>query len=134
MNYQSVFASPMGRTSRGAFIAALIILILVVAFYVFLVHAGRNGEWVLVTLLYPGVVLHARRLHDMGKTAWLLLLPVALILAAVWMHMTGWIKSGGSERVQDYVGLAAHVVGAGFVLWCLIGKGQAEANRFGAAA
>ena len=129
MTYQSLFANPMGRTARGPFVAALIVLVLAAAFYAFLVHAGRNGEWVLVTLLYPAIVLHARRLHDMGKTAWLLLAPVALIVVAVWMHM-----SGRKDQVADYVSLAAHVLAAGFMLWAVIGKGQAEANRFGAPA
>lgn len=126
MTFQSLFASPMGRTARGPFVGALIVLLLAAAFYAFLVHAGRNGEWVLVTLLYPAIVLHARRLHDMGKTAWLLLAPVALIGVAVWMHM-----SGRKDQIQDYVSLAACIVAACFALWGLVGKGQAGANRFG---
>ena len=129
MNFETTFAYPIGRTARGPYIAGLIVLALAVAFYVLLVHAGRNGEWVLVTLLYPGFVLVARRLQDMGQTAWLLLLPAALVVASVWMHMAG---SGGN--LQHPVSIAAHVVAAGFVLWGLIGKGQADANKSGAAA
>ena len=131
MNFETTFANPMGRTARGPYIAGLVVLALAVAFYVLLVHAGRNGEWVLVTLLYPGFVLVGRRLHDMGKTAWLLLLPAALIAASVWMHMAG--KDVGGQ-LQQPVSIAAHVAGAAFVLWGLIGKGQADANKFGAAA
>lgn len=129
MNFESTFANPKGRTARNPFVIALVILLAVAAFYFFLVKAGRNGDWVLVTLLFPGLVLHARRLHDMGQTAWLLLAPAALIVAAVWMHM-----AGQEGQIQNGVALAALVVSAGFALWCCVGKGQAEANRFGAPA
>ena len=126
MNFENTFANPMGRTSRGAFIPALIVLLAAAAFYFFLVKSGRNGDWVLVTLLFPALVLHARRLHDMGQTAWLLLAPTALIVAGVWMHM-----SGRGAQYQGRVCLAAAVVSAGFVVWGVLGKGQAEANKFG---
>ena len=128
MTFESLFANPKGRTPRGPFVGALIVLFAAVAFYHFLVHAGRNEEWVLVTLLYPGAVLHARRLQDMGKSGWLVLAPLALIAVAVGMHM-----AGRNDQVQSYVSIAAAVVSAGFILWGLLGKGQAEANRFGEA-
>lgn len=129
MNYSSTYANPMGRTSRGAFVGALIVLLLVVALYVFVAKAGRNGDWVLVTLLYPAFVLHARRLHDMGQTAWLLVIPYAAILAAFWMHLFS-----PDAPYQAQTNWAAHILGALFILWGLLGKGQAEANKFGAAA
>ncbi len=125
MSYESLFANPNGRTSRSAFVGALIPLLAVAALYFFLVR-NRNGEWVLVTLLYPAAVLHARRLHDMGQTGWLLLIPGAIDITAIWLHM-------GSLRpaVQPTVTLAALIVSVGFVLWGLVGKGQSTANRFG---
>jgi uncharacterized membrane protein YhaH (DUF805 family) len=126
MNYQSLFANPAGRTSRGRFVGALIVLLLVAAFYYFLVKAGRNGEWVLFTLLYPAFVLHARRLHDMGRTAWLLIIPGALFAAAIWLLMIS-----GDARLGGPVTLSALAVSAAAALWGLIGKGQADANRFG---
>ncbi len=125
MSYESLFANPSGRTSRGDFIGALITLLAAAAFYFFLVK-NRNGEWVLVTLLYPAAVLHARRLHDMGQTAWLLLIPGVLDVAAISLHM-----GHRSPELQPTATLAALVVSAGFVLWGLVGKGQRQANRFG---
>jgi len=126
MSFENTFVNPKGRTSRGAFIPALIIVLAAAAFYHFLAKAGRNGEWVLLTLLLPALVLHARRLHDMGQTAWLLLAPGGLIVAAAWLHM-----SGQDGQLQTGLALAAAVVSAGFVIWGCVGKGQAEANRFG---
>jgi uncharacterized membrane protein YhaH (DUF805 family) len=126
MTFENTFVNPKGRTSRAAFIPAVIIVLAVAAFYHFVAKAGRNGEWVLLTLLFPALMLHARRLHDMGQTAWLLLAPAALIVAAAWMHMFG--QDG---QVQSYLAVAAIVVSAGFVVWGAVGKGQAEVNRFG---
>ena len=129
MSFNTLYANPMGRTASGPFIGALIVLLAVTAFYVLLVKAGRNGDWVLVALLFPAFVLHARRLHDMGQTAWLLVAPLALIVMSVWMHM-----SGQQPQLQAPVCIAAVLVSAGFVLWGLVGKGQADSNKFGVAA
>jgi uncharacterized membrane protein YhaH (DUF805 family) len=129
MNFETTFANPTGRIARGPYIAGLVVLAVAVAFYVLLVHAGRNGQWVLITLIYPGMVLLARRLHDMGQTAWLLLLPVALFAAGVWLYMfTANVQLGG-QLVLGGLGVSALLA-----LWGLVGKGQAEANKFGAAA
>ncbi len=124
-SYEAFFANPNGRTSRGDFVRALVPLLAVAALYYFLVR-NRNGDWVLVTLLFPAMVLLARRLHDMGQTAWLLLIPGALDVAAIWLHM-----AGRHPEFQSAVNLAALAVSAGFIVWGLIGKGQAQANRFG---
>ena len=128
MTFESLFANPKGRTPRGPFVGGLIVLVAAAAFYHFLVHAGRNEEWVLVTLLYPAAVLHARRLQDMGKTGLLVLAPLVLIGVAVGLHM-----AGRNDQTQSYISIAAAVVSAGFILWGLLGKGEADANRFGEA-
>ena len=126
MSFENTYVNPKGRTSRAAFIPALLVVLAAAAFYHFLARSGRNGEWVLLTLLLPALVLHARRLHDMGQTAWLLLAPAALIVAAAGMHM-----SGQDGQVQTDLALAALAVSAAFVLWCAVAKGQAEANKYG---
>lgn len=128
--FDSLFANPSGRTSRGQFIVPLIVILAVAAFYWFLV-GGRNAQWCVVPLLLPGVILHARRLHDMGYSAWLLLVPAVLMVAAfaIWLH----VVTVGAQ-LQAAVPPTALVVVAGFALWGCIGKGQAEANRFGAPA
>jgi uncharacterized membrane protein YhaH (DUF805 family) len=125
MNFDTLFVNPAGRTARGQFIGALITLLAAFAFYYFLVP-GRNSQWVQLVLLFPAIVLHARRLHDMGRAAWPLLAPAALIVATAWLHL--FIP--GSEA-KGIVALAAFIVSAGFVVWGLIGKGQVEVNRFG---
>lgn len=123
--FDTLFVNPMGRNSRGQFIGAVIALLVAFAFYYFLVP-GRNAQWVQLTLLYPAVVLHARRLHDMGRSAWPVLVPAALLIATAWFYLFA-----PDAQALGVVTIAAVVVSAGFIVWGLIGKGQSEANRFG---
>lgn len=126
-SYDFLFVSPGGRTSRGQFVPALITLLIAVAFYMYLV-TGRTAQWCTVVLLFPAIVLHARRLHDMGHTAWLLIVPGVLMVAAfaIWL---GIVNLGASlNSVVPLIGLA---VSAAFALWGCVGKGQAETNSFG---
>jgi uncharacterized membrane protein YhaH (DUF805 family) len=126
-SFSFLFVNPNGRTSRGQFVAALIPILIVVAFYAFLVR-GLTAHWCLLMLLFPAVILHARRLHDMGHTAWMLLVPALLTLAAfaIWLH----IVSFGAPLDTD-LPIAAAVAFSGFALWGCLGGGQAEINRFG---
>jgi uncharacterized membrane protein YhaH (DUF805 family) len=127
-SFDSLFVSSKGRTSRGQFVPALITLVAVIVFYAFLV-TGRSGQWSLLVLLVPGVILHARRLHDMGRSAWRLLVPAVLMVAAfaIWLHLFSL-----GAQLDTAVPVAALAVSAGFALWGCVGKGQAETNRFGA--
>jgi len=133
MSWDCLFVNPKGRTSRAHFTAALITFLAVVAFYVWLAvgPTGRNAQWCLLTLLFPGVILHARRLHDMGHSAWLLLAPAVLMLAlfGIWL---GFASFGAQWDAA--VPRIAIAVSAGFALWGCIGAGQAATNRFGAPA
>jgi uncharacterized membrane protein YhaH (DUF805 family)/uncharacterized membrane protein YphA (DoxX/SURF4 family) len=125
--WDTLFVNSKGRTSRAHFIAAMIPLAIVVWYYT-RTGADQYALWAVLVLLFPAVVLHARRLHDMGHSGWLLVLPAGLtvIAMAIWDHM---LELGAQ---LDYaVPLAALIVFVGFTLWGCIGKGRAEANAFG---
>ena len=123
MNYETLFANPAGRTARGPFVAALLTLLAAFAFYWFLVP-GRTGQFALLVMIYPGMVLHARRLHDMGRTGWLVLLPGVLLAAAGWFHL--YAPEADATRPM---GLAALVASVALMLWGLAGKARAEPSR-----
>jgi uncharacterized membrane protein YhaH (DUF805 family) len=127
-SFDLLFVNPKGRTSRGRFAPALITLIAVLAFYAFRV-TGLTAHWCMLMLVLPAVILHARRLHDMGHSAWPLLLPTALALAAfaVWLHL---VSFGAS--IDPVLPLTSLLVTGAFALWGCVGRGQADANRFGA--
>ncbi len=126
MNFDTLFVNVGGRTGRSQFVGALITLLAVFAFYYFLVP-GRNSQWVQLVLLFPAVVLHARRLHDMGRTAWLLLVPAALIVVNAWLYL---FNPGVSSK--SIVTAATVIASAAFIVWGVVGKGEPVANRFGA--
>jgi uncharacterized membrane protein YhaH (DUF805 family) len=128
MTYQTLFADPRGRTPRGHFLAALTLFVVTAVVYRLAMTPGLNSQWVMFTLLYPAFVLFARRLHDMGLTAWLTL-PPGLVIAAA-MLPDNLAPRGTLEAPLTVV---AAVVFVAMAVWCGMGKGTDGANRFGEA-
>jgi uncharacterized membrane protein YhaH (DUF805 family) len=128
LSFDVRFVNGAGRSSQGEFAAALVIILAVAAFYAFLVPS-LTSAWCLPVLLFPGAVVSARRLHDMSRSGWLLVLPGVLLVAAfaTWIHR---IDLGAP--LNTAVQVAALAVSAAFALWGCIGRGKPEANRFGA--
>ncbi|MBK7117114.1 MAG: hypothetical protein IPH71_14025 [Proteobacteria bacterium] len=93
--FASVYALVGARTARGAYIAALITLLVAVWFYAHLV-TGRTALYCMLVLLIPGIILLNGRLRDMGQGASLLILPASLLLTAfgIWLKLVepvGWL-------------------------------------------
>jgi uncharacterized membrane protein YhaH (DUF805 family) len=118
MNFDTLFIFANGRTARNEYIGALITLLAAVAFYYFL-PSGDTGWWALLVMVYPGFVLHARRLRDMGQPVWLPVIPAALIIAGFWFD-----KTAPGSSTWSMVALAALVVSAAVVVWGLVGKSK----------
>jgi len=116
--FDALFASPGGRTSRSHFIPALVTLLLAVAFYAYFVKS-RTGTFCLLVLLYPALVLLARRLRDMRQSPWLVVVPGVLMLCtfALWLK---YFSPG--EGIANVLPTAALVVLGGFALWGSFGK------------
>jgi uncharacterized membrane protein YhaH (DUF805 family) len=127
-SWNTLFVQPGGRTSRGHFLAALLPLALAVLWYANKGPAVDYAPWGVLVLLYPAVVLHVRRLHDMGRTGWLMLLPAVLTVVAmgIWAHRVSL-----GAQLDMAVPVAALVVFVVFALWGSIARGQAETNTFG---
>ncbi|MFM1887186.1 MAG: hypothetical protein RL026_2343 [Pseudomonadota bacterium] len=124
MTYEQLFSDPRGRTARADFLPALLVLAAAIAFFMFLVK-GRTAQFCVLVLLYPALVLHARRLHDMGRSGWLLAVPAALLL--VWFG--GWLGyldlTGAAAGPLPWATLAAS---AAVVLWCATGNSVKTPN------
>jgi uncharacterized membrane protein YhaH (DUF805 family)/uncharacterized membrane protein YphA (DoxX/SURF4 family) len=127
MTWNTLFVDHKGRTSREHFMAAVIPLAFVVWYYT---RSGPDqyGLWGVLVLLFPAVVLHARRLHDMGHSGWLLLVPAGLTIVsmAIWDHLLDF-----GPQLNFGVPLATAIIFVAFALWGCIGKSQAESNSFG---
>ncbi|MEJ0100452.1 MAG: DUF805 domain-containing protein [Pseudomonadota bacterium] len=127
-SWNTLFVQPGGRSSRGTFLAALIPLALAVLWYAYKGPAIDYACWGVLVLLYPAVVLHIRRLHDMGHAGWWMLVPGVLTVVAmgIWAHRISF-----GSQLDGVVPVAALVVFVGFALWGCMGRGQVEANGFG---
>lgn len=125
MTFDQLFVDPRGRAPRDAFVPALLVVVAVTLFYAFLVR-GRTAQFCLLVLLYPAVVLHARRLHDMGHSAWLLAVPTTLLLVSFGI----WLKHVSlGAQLDAVVPTAALVASAATALWCAVGRSRHQAGR-----
>lgn len=119
-NYDALFVSVNGSISRAQFLPALILVLVAMAFYDNFV-VGNMGQFCIVTLFYPAFVLLARRLRDMGVSAWLTLLPLALMVAT-FGNQFDYFSVG--KKFSDILQWVAFAVSAAFVLWGCVIKGS----------
>ena len=112
MNYDTLFVNPNGTTSRRHYIPAMITVVAVIAFYAWIVPS-LLAIWVVFTLLYPAHVLLARRIRDMGFPVWLVLVPLALMLAT-FANQLGYV--GLANSTAGALQWIAYSVFAGFLL------------------
>lgn len=148
MDWQTLFLKADGRIGRRDFwIGFLIIFVASIVLNMVPVLGQIAG----LLLLWPQVCIHAKRLHDMGKTAWLMLIPLGVaIVCGIAGVATGGIAVLGSMAMSDggsdsaaaaaalsgagafmaFMGLAM-LVGIGFLLWVGLTPGQPGENQYG---
>ncbi len=80
MNWQSLFLSPDGRIKRQDFWIGWAILVGVSVVFGFV---PIIGQLVHLFAIYVMVCLYAKRLHDMGRSAWLQLAPWGIGILAL---------------------------------------------------
>ena len=101
MNWQTLLLSPEGRMSQGSFwLCALILFVAWVLSHLF--HVFAPIIWLL--LLYMWICVYAKRLHDFGRSAWLILLPAVVGMGAVFMGLL----FGGLSAIGAIVAMATH--------------------------
>jgi uncharacterized membrane protein YhaH (DUF805 family) len=147
MTWQSVFFSANGRMGRNDFwIAALILF--GAGFISMFLHALAVIAWLVIW--YCWICIGSKRLHDAGRSGWLVLIPVlAGFVAGCLSAVIGGaaaisaIASGGQYDpgslglLWGSLGLAAMLFsGAGlvnlvFLLWVGLSAGDASDNRYG---
>jgi uncharacterized membrane protein YhaH (DUF805 family) len=146
MNWQSVFFSANGRMGQKDF---------------WIAAAALFGAWVLslalhflapfawLLLVYCWICILSKRLHDAGRSGWLILVPVAVGFAAVCISLVvagvsaiGAIASGAGDAsnwavMWGALGVTAILWGAAglvklvFILWVGLASPSTGDNRFG---
>lgn len=141
---QRLMLSFEGRTRRSHFWIGWLILL----------GAGVVAGWIpiigfliSIALIWPNLAITAKRLHDMGHTAWLMVIPwVVNIVGGVFIFMsvgvTAIFNASALENEDPAailalllpmvggLGLLA-LINLGFLLWIGLTDSQAGSNRFG---
>lgn len=142
MDWKFLFLDPKGRIGRKDFWIGFAILF--VAGLV-LGMIPVIGQIIGLLMLYLWVCLGSKRLHDMGKSGWLMVVPFALqVLAMVLVVMAaggammagaaGGDAAGGAMAGAMGGGLIAMLAGLAslaFLIWIGATPGQPEANQYG---
>ena len=145
-DFQSAMFSFNGRLRRSHFWIGFLIIFgasIVVGWIPFI------GGLILLALVWPNVAISVKRLHDIGKSGWLVAIPWVggAILHIVGFTMMGAavVANGGSAEYYEnnpeaalavmgpaigLIGLAG-LVSLGFLLWIGLVDSQKGENRFG---
>jgi uncharacterized membrane protein YhaH (DUF805 family) len=146
MNWQSVFFSANGRMGQKDFwIAALILFC---AWFLSLaLHLLAPLAWLLI--IYAWICILSKRLHDAGRSGWLILVPfavgcavgcISLVIAgvgAIAAFATGsndasnWAAFIGTLGIVAALWGVAGLVKLVFILWTGVGAASAGENRYG---
>ena len=144
MNWQFLFLSANGRIGQKDFWIGVLILFVagIVLGWIPLV-----GDLLRLALLYAGVCLYSKRLHDFGKTGWLAAVPYGLlalaILISIFMGTAAVLGAAsgtavgttGALAAAGMIGLLWMLVGLvclGFLLWVGLTRGDPAPNQYGA--
>lgn len=129
MDWKTLFLSAQGRMGQRDFWIGFI------ALFVANMIVGNLGplSFLGLVLIYPAVCIYAKRLHDFGRSGWLMMIPFGASLAGVViMFMAGGAAllgaaSGSSTAagagalmgggVILIVALAILVISIGFIIW-----------------
>ena len=79
-------------------------------------------------IIIPGIAVAVRRLHDLNRSGWLLLVPYALLVLGFIVLASG---SGGENSVAFMLMLLGGLAILVMAIWMIFFKGTAGTNRFG---
>lgn len=137
-----MFAYLNGRSSRKEYWIGVALLLLV---GVGLAYANVGGASGATTFLW--ILIWNRRLHDIGRPGWIMLIPLGLIVAVTaagmlfgsedLLHAFEYSQTGSgpiTERgAEFFAGLVIVLLAIqfGFTIWLGVRKGDPGDNRFG---
>lgn len=136
MGWKTLLLSPRGRIGRRDFWLGFGVLM---AGSIILTILPVVGQFAGIVLVWPLACILTKRLHDAGRSGWLLLLPLSafvLALGRVAMATGGGLfdahvmfdaARGPVITAFAVAGLLALV----FVVWVGLSKGEAGPNRYG---
>jgi uncharacterized membrane protein YhaH (DUF805 family) len=147
-DWKRLFLSADGRIGRQEFWIGFLLMLGVSVILRFIPILGTLAT---LALIYPQVCVGSKRLHDIGKSGYLMILPfgvcaIGFIAAGIFggMAVMGSIMGGSSGASAlgaslAGMGLAAGLAGLavlfalGFTIWVGVATGQPGENQYGPA-
>ena len=110
MDWKYLFTSLEGRIGRKSYwmgaVAIAVIVFLAELIDMILGTASQNGAGIVtaiavLALIYPAIVLYAKRWHDRGKSGWWTLIGLVPVIGGIWMLVElGFLK--GTDGDNQY--------------------------------
>lgn len=148
--FGTLFFSPFGRIGRRDFWLAWLVIF---AVNVVLTWIPLIGLALWLAGLYATICIYSKRLHDMGRTGWLQVIPILAsvtwwvlalytavgILFAGFATEAGWLEAGAGLGVISglasliITGLVALTIEIVFLIWIGVAKSDSLDNQYGPA-
>tara|TARA_B100001989_G_C24550051_1_gene473789 strand:- start:3679 stop:4161 length:483 start_codon:yes stop_codon:yes gene_type:complete len=88
-------------------------------------YSGSFSKFIFFVTFLPGISVSVRRLHDIDKSGWWLLLPILSLNFFFFTIMTN------TSIILINMSTALVIVSSLFLLFCFISPGTKDKNRFG---
>ena len=147
MDWKKLYLEANGRIGQKDFwIGWLILFVVGIVLGMVLAGMPQISGIVGLLLIYPGVCLFSKRLHDFGKSGWLAAIPYGISgivqvlgLLAAFGIATGMGSGNAAMTGGAMAGLAglglfflcAFIVLIAFLLWVGLSKGDPGENQYG---
>jgi uncharacterized membrane protein YhaH (DUF805 family) len=146
MDWKTLYLEPNGRIGQSDFWIGTAIMI---AVSVVLGWIPVIGQIIQLALIYAGICVMSKRLHDFGKSGWLAAVPYGLLAIAIVVSLLagfGMLAAAGAANYGDSAAGVGAIMAAGtiglvwiiaglaclaFWLWVGLTKGDPGENQYG---
>ena len=94
VSWAGLFLNSQGRIGRGRFWLGFTVLATLQAAACLIPHAGW---FAFMTLAYGWVCVYAKRLHDIGRSGWIILCPILVTLLALSAAAAFWLRTSNAR-------------------------------------
>jgi uncharacterized membrane protein YhaH (DUF805 family) len=99
-NHYADFEGRARRTEYWMFVLVNIIIAVVIGIIGRIIHLPIIGTLYSLAVLVPGIAVGVRRLHDIGKSGWWLLLALIPIIGTIWIIVL--LATPGVQGANQY--------------------------------